>query len=59
MRNLMSSVTIEKYRYDTEDERAEHVAEMEADGWVCTGQVLNSDIFGGEMYHYGEFYRYD
>lgn len=58
MRELISGVSIEKYKYDTREERDEHVADMEADGWECTGTVMQSDTFDSAPYFYGEFYKY-
>lgn len=55
----ISKQRIEKYKYETKDERERHVQEMESNGWECTGRVKQSDSFDGEYYWFGEFYKYE
>ena len=55
----ISKQRIEKYKYDSENERKQHVEKMESEGWECTGRVKQSDSYGGEYYWYGEFYKYE
>lgn len=55
----LSKTTILKYRYDTEEEREQHIKYMEHIGYECTGQVRKSDDSimddNPNYYWYGEF----
>ena len=42
MEKLLKTVT-EEYKYDSEEERNNHVKLMEEKGWSCSGQVQRSD----------------
>lgn len=55
---VISKQRIEKYKYDSENERKQHVKKMESEGWECTGRVKQSDSYDGEYYWYGEFYKH-
>ena len=55
---------IEEYRYNSEEERAEHIIEMESKGYVCDGQAKRTDdcLMSNEKpeyYWFGRFYKYD
>jgi hypothetical protein len=55
----ISKITILEYKYDSEEEREEHVKYMESQGYECSGQIRKSD--GSLMnkdrawYWYGQF----
>lgn len=57
----LSQVTILRYKYETEEEREQHVKYMEYLGYECTGQVKKSDDSlmdsNPKFYWYGEFIR--
>ena len=59
----MQRLIIEKYKYDSKEEREMHVKEMEAQGFECSGQVRKSeDSLWCEdrcFYWYGEFSKYE
>lgn len=42
MQQLLKLIT-EEYKYDSEEERYNHVIEMEKQGYMCSGQVQRSD----------------
>lgn len=48
-------MTIYKFKYDSKEEREQHVKYMEHLGYECTGQMKNSDTLDSEKYWYGEF----
>lgn len=58
MQKLMG-IEIHKFKYDSEEQREEHVAEMKAYGYECASQKKNRDSFSkdSESYWYGEFYK--
>lgn len=55
----ISATRILKYKYDSKEEREEHVKYMEHIGYECTGQVKKSDdsLMSNDRnyYWYGEF----
>ncbi len=40
----ISKIVIEEYKYDSKEEREEHVKEMKSAGYYCTGQSKNMMI---------------
>lgn len=42
MKKLLETM-LQEYRYESREERDEHVLEMEKEGWICDGQVRKSD----------------
>ena len=58
----LSTVIAKEYEYDSEEERTNHVLEMESQEWECTGQVKKTDDSLGEAnpkyYWYAKFYKY-
>lgn len=58
----ISKTVIEEYKYDSKEEREEHVKEMESAGYYCTGQSKKSDDSlhyksEREYYWYGKFIK--
>lgn len=57
----ISKTTILRFKYNSEEERANHVAYMEGLGYECTGQVRRSDDSYWDIdryyYWYGEFHQ--
>jgi hypothetical protein len=51
-----------KYKYDSEEERNQHVKWMESQGFECSGKVRNTDDSIWEKnpnyYWYGEFIKH-
>ncbi|MBN6887274.1 hypothetical protein ACUXCC_002290 [Cytobacillus horneckiae] len=39
----ISEMTIIEYKYDSEEEREQHVKWMESQGFECSGQIRKSD----------------
>ena len=61
MKRLVKTI-IEEYKYESEDEREEHVKEMESKGYYCTGQCKRSDDslhyqHDRKYYWYGKFIK--
>lgn len=58
MEKLLEIRTLE-YKYDSEEEREQHVKWMESQGYECSGQVVKSDDSllseNREYYWYGCF----
>lgn len=47
------------YHYDSREERDNHVAAMEADGWECSGQIKETvSLHSGEYVYCGKFVKY-
>ncbi|MES9681865.1 hypothetical protein ABWK22_02870 [Gottfriedia acidiceleris] len=57
----ISKTVIEKFKYDSEEERTSHVKEMEDQGYECSGQRRKSDDSllddNRKFYWYGEFMK--
>lgn len=56
----LSSVEIQRFKYESKEQRAEHVKEMELRGYKCTGEVKKCDNPYSrfkEEYWYGEFFK--
>lgn len=55
----ISEVTIVEYKYDSEEEREQHVKLMVSQGFECSGQVRRSDSSlldkNRNYYWYGQF----
>jgi hypothetical protein len=55
----LSEVRILEYKYDSEEEREQHVKWMESQGFECSGQVRKSDDSlldeNRKFYWYGKF----
>ncbi|MGG1650478.1 hypothetical protein ABHN03_16860 [Paenibacillus sp. NRS-1775] len=44
------------YHYDSREERDSHVAQMESEGWECSGQIKETVSFqSNEWYWCGKF----
>ena len=39
----ISKTTILEFKYDSEEERADHLKEMEGEGFLCDGKVRKTD----------------
>ena len=57
------SMRIEEYKYDTQEEREEHVKQMKAKGYEVSWRKKRSDDSiwkdDREYYWFGEFSKYD
>lgn len=57
----LSETKIIEYKYKTEDERGQHVEQMESQGFKCSGQVRRSDDSlmsnDREYYWYAKFFK--
>lgn len=57
----LSETKIIEYKYKTEDERGQHVEQMESQGFECSGQVRRSDDSlmsnDREYYWYAKFFK--
>lgn len=55
---------VEEYKYDSEEERTNHIIEMEKLGFECDGQARKTDDNlmvnrEPEYYWFGRFYKYE
>lgn len=59
----ISKTTILEFKYDSEEERADHLKEMEGEGFLCDGEVRKTDdpIHKEikEYYWYGRYVKYE
>ncbi len=57
----LSTITICEYKYDSEEERENHVKDMESQGFECSGQVRKSDdslmLKERNYYWYAKFFK--
>ncbi len=58
----LSHCTSITFKYDSEEERTEHVKEMESKGYTTYFKKKNRDNYynlNSKEYWYGEFFRYE
>ncbi|MGV2887126.1 hypothetical protein [Paenibacillus taichungensis] len=47
------------YHYDSREERDDHVARMESEGWECSGQIKETlSMHSGDYIYCGKFVKY-